>query len=83
MTLSRVCSALENGGEKNVPPAAKAIINRMMENDSLEFIVGTKVNDAHQDPNLPVELELRRNIVKRLAEVLEKKYRKKIIIKYY
>ncbi len=83
MTLSRVCSVLENDGEMNAPTAARAIINRMLENDSLEFIVGTKVNDAHQDPNLPVELELRRNIVKRLAEVLEKKYRKKIVIKYY
>jgi|GEM_PF-4555772 hypothetical protein len=48
----------------------------VVENDALEFIVGPKVNDAHQDPNLPVELELRRNIIKRLAEALGKKPQK-------
>lgn len=83
MTLSRVCTALENDSEDQAPLAAKAIIDKMLENDCIEFIVGTKVNDAHQDPNLPIELELRRNVIKRLAEVLDKKYRKKVSIEYY
>lgn len=83
LTLSKVCSSLENDEPDDVPLAAKAIINDMMENDLIEFIVGTKVNEAHQDPNLPLELELRRNIIKRLADILEKKYRKKVTIQYY
>ena len=83
ITLSRVCSVLENGKEEEAPLAAKEIINRMMEHDSIEFIVGTKVNEAHQDPNLPIELELRRNIIRKLADILEHKFRKKISIKYY
>lgn len=83
LTLSRVCSLLESGQTDDAPMAARAIINRINENDIIEFIVGTKVNEAHQDPNLPIELELRRNIVKRLAAVLEEKYRKKVVVKYY
>ena len=83
ITLSRVCSVLENGKEEEAPLAAREIINRMMEHDSIEFIVGTKVNEAHQDPNLPIELELRRNIIRKLADILEHKFRKKISIKYY
>ncbi len=83
LTLSRVCSVLESAQTDDIPMAARAIINRMNENDIIEFIVGTKVNEAHQDPNLPIELELRRNIVKRLAAVLEEKYRKKVVTQYY
>ena len=37
---------------------------------------------SHQDPNLPHDLELRRNIVQRLARTLETQYLKKVIIKY-
>lgn len=83
LTLSRVCSLLESGNFENSPMAARAIINRIHENDVIEFIVGTKVNEAHQDPNLPIELELRRNIIKRLVAILETKYRKKVVVKYY
>ncbi len=85
LTLSKVCSILENGESESLhmPTAARAIINKINENDRIEFIVGTKVNEAHQDPKLPLELELRRNIVKRLSAVLSEKYRKSVIIKYF
>ena len=59
------------------------MINEMMESDIIEFIVGTKVNEAHQDPNLPVDLEIRRNIIKRLHDILKQNYRKQVTIKYY
>ena len=32
-----------------------------------EFIVGTRVNTQHHDPNLPVEIELRRGVVRDIA----------------
>jgi len=38
--------------------------------------VGTRVNEAHQDPNLPVELDIRRNIIKKIVTLLEEKYLK-------
>ncbi len=83
LTLSRVCQALEHDEFETAPLAARAILTRMMEHDRIEFIVGTKVNEAHQDPNLPLELELRRNLIKRISELLETRYRKKISINYF
>ena len=83
LTLSRVCRALEDGEVEDVPLSARMVLTRMMEHDRVEFIVGTKVNEAHQDPNLPVELELRRNMVKKIASLLEQKYRKETTINYY
>ncbi len=84
LTLSKVCSILDQGGEPaDYPAAAREVIRRINESDRIEFIVGTKVNEAHQDPNLPMELELRRNIVKRMTAVLKEKYRKSVVVKYY
>ena len=54
----------------------------MLRNDVITFLVGTRINEAHQDPNLPHDLELRRNIVQRLAHTLENHYLKKVVIKY-
>ena len=41
-----------------------------------------RINEAHQDPNIPVELDLRRNIVKRIAELLESKHMKRVLTEY-
>jgi hypothetical protein len=46
------------------------------------FLVGTKINEAHQDPNMPVELEIRRNVIKRLAALLEEKLLKQVSIQF-
>ena len=84
LTLTRICRALENGEDVNkLPIAARKVIEMMMQHDRIEFIVGTKVNEAHQDPNLPQDLELRRGIVKRISEALNKQYRKKTTISFF
>ncbi len=83
LTLSRVCCALENEETDNLPLAAEMIIDRIQEHDRIEFILGTKVNEAHQDPSLPEELGLRRGIVQRMRQILETKYRKTVIINRY
>ncbi|MDO4551839.1 MAG: SpoIIE family protein phosphatase [Planctomycetia bacterium] len=82
LTLTRVASDLESGNWENAPEAAKEIIEKLLASDCIEFIVGTKVNEAHQDPSLPIDLEIRRNIVKRLKEILVNRYRKNVEIMY-
>lgn len=84
LTLDRVLTALEQGRPiEREPAAARAILERMMRHDRIEFIIGTKVNDCHQDPNLPQDLELRRSVVRRMAAVLEKTYRKSVTLNFY
>jgi hypothetical protein len=67
--------ALENG-------PADRIVKLVRQSDEIHFIIGTRVNIAHQDPNLPVELEIRRTVVKRMARLLEEKFLKEVTIKY-
>ena len=85
LTLTDVVQRLEADPPLTtpVPLAAKQMIDLFRESDEIEFIVGTKVNEAHQDPSLPMDLEIRRNIVRRLKTVLENKYRKRVLMRYF
>jgi hypothetical protein len=53
-----------------------------MNADVIHFLVGTCVNIAHQDPNLPVELEIRRNVIKKIIRILEEKFLKQVKVQY-
>jgi len=61
---------------------ADRIIKMVKESDEIEIIIGTRINIAHQDPNLPVDLEIRRTVVKRMARLLEEKFLKEVSIRY-
>jgi Stage II sporulation protein E (SpoIIE) len=84
LTLQKVNELLKNYNNSvrlGKGPADK-IVKLLMESDEIHFIIGTRINIAHQDPNLPVELEIRRTVVKRIARLLEEKWLKKISFEY-
>jgi hypothetical protein len=62
--------------------AASRFAACLLNSDRVTFVVGTKVNEAHHDPAMPVEIESRRPIIKRIATLLEEKYMKQTIIRY-
>jgi hypothetical protein len=61
---------------------ADRIVSLFRESDFIHFIIGTRINIAHQDPSLPVDLEIRRTVVKRMAKLLEEKFLKTVKIDY-
>ena len=68
MTLARVAEMLERGASEPWPDnPARDLMTLMLQSDIVEFVVGTRINEAHQDPNVPVELDLRRNIIRRIV----------------
>lgn len=84
LTLGRASDWLEKKkpDEINYASPAGKIIHLFLKNDKITFLVGTRINEAHQDPALPVELEIRRNVVKKLARILDDKYLKEVHIQY-
>ena len=68
---------------ESLPAAGRKIIEKMMQHDKIEFVVGTKVNEAHQDPSLPQDLELRRGIIRRISAALNQKFRKETEITFF
>lgn len=85
ITMGAVSEILEKGArlEEFQPNPATRIVELFLNSDRIHFFVGTKINEAHQDPNMPVELEIRRNIVKKISSLLVNKYLKEVHIDYF
>ncbi|HNZ47647.1 MAG TPA: SpoIIE family protein phosphatase [Candidatus Hydrogenedentes bacterium] len=76
LTLTRTAQLLEKGAGVRGDDPAEKLAALLLESDIIHFIVGSRINEAHQDPTLPIDLEIRRNIVKRLTHCLEERYLK-------
>ncbi len=81
LTLTRAAEYLEKE-ELTHPDAAGQLVDFFLESDIIEFMVGAMINQAHYDPSLPIEIEVRRNVVKKIKKTLEEKYFKQVIIHY-
>lgn len=83
VTLSKVIELLRNPGpDARINPATK-MRDLLLASDQIHIDVGTAINPAHQDPNLPVALDIRRNIVRELANVLRTQYVKEVMVNFH
>ncbi|MEI7662643.1 MAG: hypothetical protein WCK34_10610 [Bacteroidota bacterium] len=85
LTLSKVSELLKkyNNNYMLGRGPADEIVRYILESDEIHFLVGTNINVAHQDPTLPIELELRRTVVHRITRTLEEKFLKEVTMKFY
>jgi hypothetical protein len=81
LTLTRAGEYLENR-ETAAADAAGDLVRFLLAGDCIHFMVGAKLNQIHYDPNLPVEIEIRKNVVRKIAKLLEEKYTKKVTVRY-
>jgi hypothetical protein len=84
ITLAKVADMLEHGnsGEPERKNPATDLLSLMLQSDIVEFMVGTRINEAHQDPSSPVEMDLRRNIVRKITVLLETRYLKESRVRF-
>jgi hypothetical protein len=85
LTLSKVSELLKkyNPAYELGKGPADLIVRAILESDEIHFLVGTNINVAHQDPTLPMELELRRTVVHRIARTLDEKFMKEVSMKFF
>ena len=81
LTLTKTVEYLETG-VTDIDNAAGKLVRFLLDSDCINFMVGAKLNQAHYDPALPIEIEIRKNIIKKMANVLQSKYLKKVSIQY-
>jgi len=84
LTLGKVEEILEtyDSDTRLGDTTPEQVVKLLLQHDSIEIIVGTRINWAHQDPEQPLELELRKFVVKRIAKILTHKFFKKVKIDY-
>ena len=84
LTLGKVTEILEQGlvPEELPENGASRLAHLLLESDIVQFLVGTRINEAHQDPSASVELDIRRNIVRKITTLLEERYRKETRVEY-
>lgn len=83
LTLTRTAQLLESDEPPREKNPATQLYEILLDSDSIEFVVGARINEAHQDPNLPIDLEIRRNIIKRIRHVLERKFLKETSMRVF
>mgnify|MGYP003562110321 len=84
ITLGALVEILRKGQPINLSGQGPAwdMLRMILDADIIDLLVGTKINVAHQDPSLPVELEIRRNVVKNIASLLETKFMKDVKMQF-
>jgi hypothetical protein len=84
LTLGKVERILNNYKPNQLLSKGPAdwVVKLFLDSDHIHFLVGTRINEAHQDPEIPVDLEIRRTVVKRIGEMLSDKFLKKTEISY-
>ncbi len=84
LTLGKAAEMLKYNNMSSIAQdnPAKKLCNILLNHDKITFFVGTRINEAHQDPNMPVELEIRRNVIKKIAYILENTFLKETEIVY-
>ncbi len=85
ITLSKVYSILKEheNSEYFGKNSAFELANLLLESDIIRIVAGTKINEAHQDPNLPQELDIRRNLIKNIAKILRTKFVKTVTVEFF
>jgi hypothetical protein len=86
LTLSKVTHLLNtiqpNSNMQFGKGPADQICQMFLDTDEIYILVGTKINENHHDPSLPVEIEIRKHLIQRLTKVLTEKFMKVVNVTY-
>lgn len=82
LTLTKASEYLEAGVDSIEDDAAGKLVKFFLNSDCINFMVGAKLNQAHYDPTLPVEIEIRKNVIKKITKLLEERFIKKVVVQY-
>ncbi len=85
LTLNKIEKILKKFNNNSIlgNGPADQIVKLFFESDEIHFFIGTRVNLAHQDPSIKVDIEIRRTVIKRISMILEEKFLKKIKTTYF
>jgi hypothetical protein len=84
LTLSKVSMILQHypNQYKRGKGPAEQIVKLLLDSDEIHLLVGMRINQAHHVPGLPLDLEVRPTVTRRIARILEEKFLKDVYLKF-
>lgn len=82
LTLTQAIKYLEANLITYPNDAAGKLVELFLDSDQIEFMIGVRINEAHLDPTIPVELDFRKNLIKKMSTLLKEKYFKEVSVRY-
>ena len=85
LTINSVAERLRgniNSGAKTAPDGATLLMKLLLEADEITILAGKSVNPAHQNPNFPVQINLKVQVVEKLIDVL-REHGKTVCVEWY
>lgn len=85
ITLSKIAAILRQEDAHYLQKhshSVRSLIKLLLNTDRIDFIIGTRFNEAHLDPSHLQPFDMRKNIISDIAAILEKNYFKKIRIEF-
>jgi len=82
VTLSKAVRKLANPEEAYGKDGASRLARVLLDADHVELLVGKAVNPAHQNPNLPISITLKEQVMQDIARILAE-LGKEVQITYY
>ena len=82
ITLSKAVGKLANPEEAYGKDGAARLARVLLDADHVEFLVGKAVNPAHQNPNLPISITLKEQVMQDIARILAE-LGKEVQVTYY
>jgi len=82
ITLSKAVRKLASPEEAYGRDGASRLARVLLDADHVEFLVGKAVNPAHQNPNLPISITLKEQVMQDIARILSE-LGKEVKIAYY
>ncbi len=85
LTIGKIEELLENydSDQEFGNSPAEEIVKQLIQHDRIVVLLGTRINWAHHDPDQPIEMEIRKFVVKRIVKLLEEKFFKEVILNFY
>ncbi len=85
LTIGKIEELLESYDDEQTygDSPAEEIVKQLMQHDRILVFVGTRINWAHHDPDQPIEMEIRKFVVKRIVKLLEEKFFKEVVVNFY
>ena len=82
LTLAKTIEYLEENEMPSIQDSASALAEILLDSDEIEFMIGSRINEAHFDPTLPIHPGIRRNLIDRLVKLLRQKYLRDVTVLY-